>query len=285
MSDRLWLASLRTDGYAVLPQKVPVAMCDAVLDAIGDTLGIRADDPATWDRVSAEIDQVPMWNHPAQWAIRQLPELHELWAAIWERPDLWVDVNSCRFTPPTTAGRAEPLPLHFDVDPRDPAQQWYPAVVALTDAPAGHGGFRCVPSLFRDPGRWPTEWVETDHGTEYQVADPGDEIVEVPVRRGDLLIWDTHLPHGTVANRGSTPRAVFYLQMHPPGNEEQRLERVADVDAGRCPPWWRWKPGHDRLDRHEDMALTPLGERLLGRVRWEDAPSGDTGGRAGSMGA
>lgn len=265
------VGALRRDGFVVVPGAVPEPYCDAVIEALVGVLGIQLDDPTTWDRISAEIDQVPMWGHPSQWAIRQLPRLHDVWSAIWGRAALWADVNSCRVTPPWRPGLADALPIHFDVDPHDTTQQWYPGLVALTDAPAGHGGFRCVPSLFRDPARWPTAWATA--GEFRPTLDHSDEIVEVPLRRGDLLVWDSHLPHGTVRNSGISPRAVFYVQLHPLGDDADLTSRLADVEAGRAPPWVRWKPGHDRLDRHE-FDLSPLGRRLLGVDRWPSASEG-----------
>ena len=264
------LEPLRANGYVVLRDAVPVERCDAVVDALADVLGLKLDDPSTWDRISPLLDMVPLWGHPSQWEIRQLPNLYEAWSTIWGRSDLWVDVNSCRVTPPWSAGRADALAIHFDVDPHDTTQQWNPGLVALTDAPAGHGGFRCVPSLFRDHDRWPTAWpAPTDPLAALYPATlrADDEIVQVPLDKGDVLIWDSHLPHGTVRNGGTSPRAVFYLQMHPPGTPADLDERLDDIDIGRAPPWVRSKIGHDRLDRH-DVALTALGRRLLGAEPW-----------------
>lgn len=259
---------LADTGFTVVQGAVPVEMCVAVLDAIRDVLGIDIDDESTWGRIGADLDMVPLWGHQSQWTIRQLPLLHEIWSAIWGRQDLWADINSCRITPPWTPDRADALPIHFDVDPHDASLQWFPGLVALTDAPAGHGGFRCVPSLYRDRDRWPTTWPAA--GAYQPVLGPDDEIVEVPLRRGDLLIWDSHLPHGTVRNLGPAPRAVFYLQVHPPGTEAERAERLADIARGAAPPWVRWKPRHDRLDPH-DVELTELGSRLMGTAPWPPA--------------
>lgn len=166
-------------------------------------------------------------------------------------------------------GIADALPVHFDQDPRDTTQHWFPGIVALTDAPEGHGGFRCAPPWFRDPSRWPHEWSTVDGRTEYRPDVPEHEVVEVPLRVGDLVIFDSHLPHGTVRNHRSTARAVFYLQLHPQGTEADRQERLDDMAAGRCPPWWRWKPGHDQLQRWP-LELSSLGHKLAGLDAWAE---------------
>lgn len=263
-------AGLFNEGYVVLRGAVPKARCDAVLRAIDEELGIRVDDESTWDRVSTELDEVPLWGHQSQWEIRQDPAIYRIWVTVWGTERLWAARTSCRFTPPRRPGHraAEPLPLHWDVDPWDPETQWFPGILALTDAAPGEGGFRCSPVLLHNRDRWPTTWPRDERGTEYRVVDDRADVVEVPLEVGDLLIFDSHLPHGTVPNNGEHPRVVFYLQMFPEGTAEEAERNVADHLAGLAPPWWRWKPGHDRAEPGPPARLSPLGRRLIGLDRW-----------------
>ena len=71
-------SALTNHGYAVFRRAVAPPLCRAVLDAIDHELDIRVGDPASWGRVSAEVDQVPLWGHQSQWDIRQLVGLHEV---------------------------------------------------------------------------------------------------------------------------------------------------------------------------------------------------------------
>ena len=177
-------AALINDGYVVFRKVVPVELCEAVLDAIGGELHIWVDDPESWDRISAEIEEVPLRGHQSQWDIRQLPDLHAIWSTVWGTERLWVDRNSCRYTPPWREGRAEPLPLHWDVDPHDPDVLWYQGILALTHAPAGAGGFCCSPSADAQPGA---------------LADLVDQL---PLRRG----VPSRCSRGTRSHGGSTRR-------------------------------------------------------------------------------
>jgi hypothetical protein len=262
-------AALHNDGHVVFRDAASEQRGKGVLEAIGNELGIRMDDPATWDQVSTEIDQVPLWGHQTQWDIRQDPAIHRIWGAIWGSHQLWADRNSCRFTPPWRPGRAPALALHWDVDPRDPNVQWYPGILALTDAGPGEGCFCCSPGLMHNRDRWPTTWPVEKWGVEYR---PGplepDEVIEVPLRVGDLLIFDHHLPHGTIRNQSEQPRVVFYLQLFPAGTAEEAAANLADHLAGVAPSWWRWKPGHDRVEPGPPALLTPLGRRLAGIDPW-----------------
>jgi hypothetical protein len=258
-------AGLINDGYVVLRNAVPVALCEAVLDAIGHELDIWVNDPATCDRVSDEIEQVPLWGHQSQWDIRQLVDLHALWSTIWGTDRLWVSRDSCRFTPPWDVRHVEPLSIHWDVDPYDAATQWFPGVVALTEAPAGAGGFCCAPSLMHNRSRWPTSWPTSRHGLDYRPTDVGErEVIEVPLGAGDLLVFDSHLPHGTVRNTASTPRVAFFVQMFPEGSRAEAEANIADHLAGTSPPWWRSKPGHDRVEPWSPATLDDHGKRLMG---------------------
>lgn len=262
-------AGLHDDGYVVFRGAVTPDRCDAVLGAIADELDLRVGDPASWDNVSSELDEVPLRGHQSQWDIRQDPAIHRIWSAVWGNERLWADRNACRFTPPWRPGRAEELALHWDLDPRDASTQWYPGILALTDAGPSEGGFCCAPGLLHDRDRWPTAWPAGRAGVEYR-PDPVDpeEVIEVPLRQGDLLIFDSHLPHGTVRNRGPAPRVVFYLQLFPAGTREEAAANVADHLAGIAPPWWRHKPGHDRVEPGPPATLSALGRRLIGIDSW-----------------
>lgn len=262
-------AGLFNDGHVVFRNAVPIAMCQSVLDAIGSELGIWVHDPATWDRVSGEIEEVPLRGHQSQWDIRQLPELYAIWSAVWGTKALWVDRNSCRYTPPWREGRAEPLPIHWDVDPHDPGVLWYPGILALTDAPPGAGGFCCAPSLMHSRDCWPTSWTTSHYGVEYRPNEiAAEQIVEIPLAAGDLLVFDSHLPHGTVRNSTASPRVAFCLQMFPEGSLAAAEANIADHLSGIAPPWWRWKPGHDRVEQDPPATLTDHGKRLMGMLRY-----------------
>jgi hypothetical protein len=269
ISARAVRSALTNHGYIVFRGAVPPLRCQAVLDAIGHELDIWVDDPSSWRRISHEVDQVPLWGHQSQWDIRQLPDLHAIWRTVWGTERLWVSRDSCRFTPPWRQERAEALPLHWDVDPRDGDSEWFQGIVALTDCPPASGGFRCAPNVMHNRDRWPKSWTAGPHGVEFRPERVDEaEIIEVPLGVGDVLVFDNHLPHGTVRNLSDQPRAVFYMQMFPIGTPKEAAENVADHNAGVASPWWRWKPGHDRVEPGPPATLNLQGKRLLGLDTW-----------------
>jgi hypothetical protein len=62
--------SLAHAGY-IVAKVVPEANCRDILTAIDAELWIRVGDPATWDLISREIDQVPLWGHQSQWDVQR----------------------------------------------------------------------------------------------------------------------------------------------------------------------------------------------------------------------
>jgi hypothetical protein len=132
-------AGLINDGYVVFRGVVPAEMCNAVLRAIGTELNIWVNDPGSWDRVSDEVEEVPLRGPQSQWDIRQLPDLCRIWSTVWGTKRLWVDPNACRCTPTWHPGRAEQLPLHWDVDPRDPEVLWFQGILASPRLQLGSG--------------------------------------------------------------------------------------------------------------------------------------------------
>jgi hypothetical protein len=233
--------------------------------ALASELEVPVHDPSRWCANGGPMrDLVPIWGHQAQWDI---PQLHAIWSALWGIETLWVTLDSCRFTPPWQPGYAEPFGLHWDHDPHNAGTRNIQGVLALTDTAADQGGFRCVPSLYRERAAWPTAPTCDEDGDEDWLADAaGREVVHVPAAAGDLVVWDSRLPHGNSKNRSDRPRLAFYVAMVPAqGANEAAIESWR---TGRCVPWWRSRRGYDRIEPWPPAHLTPLGRRLLGLDAW-----------------
>jgi ectoine hydroxylase-related dioxygenase (phytanoyl-CoA dioxygenase family) len=112
---------------------------------------------------------------------------------------------------PGTSG----LDLHSGAVPFDPAQYYVVdgggmhcglvgAQWSLTDGRAGDGGFCCVPG---------------SHKATFAMPDPfpPDLVVEVPLGRGDVVLFTEALTHGTLPWRGPGQRRTL-LYKYSPGN-------------------------------------------------------------------
>ena len=115
---------------------------------------------------------------------------------------------------PWKVGHAEPGAIHWDHNPWNAAKRTFQGVLALTDTSIDQGGFCCVPSLYRNPDAWPDKPIIDEAGAEEWLANTnGCEIVHVPARAGDLVVWDSRLPHSNSKNLSGKPRIAFYVMM------------------------------------------------------------------------
>lgn len=119
------------------------------------------------------------------------------------------------------------------------------------------------------------EWIATqpEDRNPHRPDLTGLEITTVETKAGDLLIWNSQLPHGVSPNQSDRPRMAQYISMSP--SQEQNAEaRQWRIDAWmhRLAPEGDPFPGDLRQWERRfgtTSALTPLGRKLLGLDRWE----------------
>lgn len=268
------------NGYVIVRQAVPPDHVNAVVDAIWDFQQMQPDDPESWyrkpDRANGMLElngsgMVEMYHHPAMWANRQLPRIHGAFADIWGTEKLWVTIDRVNLNIPNRPGFDFEGFIHWDIDTSvDPLPFDVQGVLSLTDTTPGCGGFQCVAGM---PKRL-KEWIATQP-TDRNPHRPdltGLTLTEVATNAGDLLIWNSLLPHGVSPNRSEQPRMAQYISMSPAqeNNETARQWRI-DAWMNRRPPEGDPFPGDPRnweIQYGTTAALTPLGRKLLGLDRW-----------------
>ena len=256
-------ADLARDGVGRAAGLVPDALCDAARAEI-DRFGNFGTDPESWYARLAGDERLPLHQSQAFWDIRQLPGIHELFRAVLGTPFLWVTVDGPTFRPPERDGDRTGSPFRWDVDPRR-SDRRVQGLVYLDDCAAEQGAFRCVPAIYRNPEAW-----RAVHGIapfEAERLRP-EAIREVAGRRGDLVLWDARLPHGTGPNRLDRPSYGLPVTLFPEGDERRRRERVEDFEARRPPAFHRGRPGQRDPEPGPVPRLSELGEHLLGRRPW-----------------
>jgi hypothetical protein len=278
MNEQIDVDRFEREGWLCVPGAVPSELCERLVAVLDRDLRLPLREPVRWGQFGGPMgDLIPLWGHQAQWDIRQHPNLHRVFATLWGTSALLVTLDSCRFTPPWRPGFAEPGDIHWDHDPWNPKFSSIQGVVALTDTAVDQGGFRCVPSLLHDRGAWPKHSHVDADGEEDWLADvEAREIVHVPARAGDLIVWNSRLPHGNSKNTSERPRLAFYVSMDPVRGRAFSDASIESWRTGRCVPWWRNRPGYDCVEPWPPAELTPLGRRLIGFERWPietDSPS------------
>ena len=277
-------------GFVVVHDAVPPENLQAVIDAIWAFQEMDPENPDTWYRRPDRLNGMPelngsgmveMYNHPSLWANRQHPRIHGAFADIWETEKLWVTIDRANLNVPNRPGFEFHGFIHWDIDTSvDPLPFDVQGVLSLTDTVAGQGGFQCVPGM---PKHFP-EWVKTqpDDRNPHRPDLAELEVETIETRAGDLLIWNSQLPHGVSPNQSDRPRLAQYISMSPAQehNDEARQWRINSW-MHRIAPDGNPFPGDPRdweQQHGTTAALSPLGRRLLGLDSWGDVDDSESGG-------
>lgn len=277
------IAHFETFGYVVLRQLIPAELCGAVIESIWRFTGYAPDNPAGWLEPprgmparwpQQDIGMIPMFHDQAMWDIRQHPAMHAAFAAILGQRDLWTSIDRVSFKPPLVSDDAyfALRGVHWDIDSgkvRFPLPRPRPVqgVLMLAETTEAHGGFHCIPSIFANLESWLAD--QPADRDPWQMDPSGYDVVPVTGHAGDMIIWDSLLPHGNGINRTTKPRFAQYVAMAPaiPGQG-----RDAEIDSWRRGTAPKWAPADPRgIEGQKAPAyLSTLGRRLLGLDPWTD---------------
>ena len=264
-------AQILERGFLVVEDVVPVALCEAVVDATAGFLGIEPDDPADWYAAcSPGHGIVPLHHGQALWNVRQWPGVHALFQELYDDQALWVSMDRVSFKVPAAgwAGGDRPSPLHWDADPRRPRRAEFQGLVYLRDTTDEQGAFCCAPDVYANL----PEWVANRSVAETRAAVNASDtaVCRVGGKAGSMVIWHRQMPHSSARNDAGLPRWVQYVTMDLAGGDEERAERVRLFEEKRPPEWAvrQEVPGQLIPEPGPVAELTPLGRRLVGFEAW-----------------
>jgi hypothetical protein len=270
-----------TWGYVILPSAVPVSHQERLKTLLWEFQEIDPADPSTWDKAQLQDNEmkelnnsgmVEIYNHQFLWDNRQHPAVYNAFVDIWDREDLWVTIDRANLNPPNRAARPFQGFIHWDSDTSHvPLPINVQGVVSLVDTDPELGGFQCVPELFRTF----EDWIRTQPPDRdpFRPNLAGFDIEFVPMKAGDLLIFNTLLAHGIKPNTSTDRvRLAQYVSMYP-ADEENAAVRAIRIQSWRDrePPRGFAFPGDPReweKTRYPRAQLSELGESLLGLRPW-----------------
>ncbi|MGZ3838197.1 MAG: phytanoyl-CoA dioxygenase family protein [Flavisolibacter sp.] len=268
------------NGYVVVHNAVPQNQVKRLADFLWEFEEKDPNDPETWyapPRAEMKMKEltntgmVEVYNHQYQWDNRQFPSVHQAFADIWGTEKLWVTIDRANLNFPIRPGHEYKGFIHWDYDPETKPQN-VQGVLALADqTDEDMGGFQCVPDLYRTYETWKlTQPGDRDH---FKPNVSGFEIIKVPMQAGDLLIFNSTLPHGIRVNKSRDKvRMAQYISMMPAeeDNELLRQWRISSWRERKAPEGFAF-PGdpRNREQTHYTTAtLSALGRKLLGLDKW-----------------
>jgi hypothetical protein len=269
------LAFWEKNGYVVIPKAVPEENLRAVVDDIWWFLGMNLDDPDDWYHAPHKSGgMVEMYQTQSLWNNRQCPRVHQAFAEILGTEKLLSSMDRANMKPPVRPDKPDwdhVGMIHWDLDTFKElkVRLRVQGVLYLTDTAENQGGFQCVPGFHNKYEQWIK--TQSEDRDAWRVEISKLDVVPIPGRAGDLLIWHSFLPHGNGRNTSNKPRLAQFITMSPVGdyNEEVRQDRI-NMWRERLPPAGKAFPGDDRHieGQNSPAELTNLGKKLLGLVKW-----------------
>ncbi len=268
------------NGYVVIKQAVPREQADALAALLWEFEEKDPANPDTWyapARAEMKMKEltnsgmVEIYNHPLMWQNRQTPRVYDAFVDVWGMENLWVTIDRANLNLPMRPGHEFNGFIHWDYDPETRPQN-VQGVLALADqTDENMGGFQCLPELYRTYDTW--KLTQPADRNRFKPDTTGFEFMKVKLEAGDLLIFNSTLPHGIRPNKsGDKVRIAQYISMMPAetDNEAMRQWRVSSWQNRIAPEGYAF-PGDPRnweQTRYECATLSELGEKLLGSKAW-----------------
>jgi len=313
------LQFMNENGYLVVNGLIEPELCDAVVREIFDVanklFGFQYDDESTWDNL-CESGIIDIWHASTLYVLRQHPKLYSVFCQLLKTHKLCVSLDRVSIKHPARSDDEcirnalfnSSVALHNDTN----LWAWHPyfnefqAGVCLADCPKNGGGFFCIPKMHKRKAldeykkkaesgafgknktqstKWPGKTFVTfeDHDLTRKNR------IEVPLKKGDVVIWSIFLPH-----TGGFNCLEDYWRLHayvrlmalegPCTTPNQRAWAAKyqgivreSMQTGKRPERYSTvnrvyaDDSEDlELKTHQVPQLTPLGEKLFGIKHWDD---------------
>lgn len=268
------------NGYVIIKKAVPKSYTRRLQDLLWEFEEMDPNQRESWyaspkgEMQMKELTNsgmVEIYNHQYLWDIRQYPKVYETFTDIWGREDLWVTIDRANLNLPARPDFEFNGFIHWDYDP-ELGQDNVQGLVALNDQTDPNvGGFQCVPELYRNYDSWKVSQPADRDRFKPDIS--GFELTKVRLEEGDLLIFNSRLPHGIRPNYSENKvRMAQYLTMMPAANEDEALRnwRISSWRDRIAPEGYAF-PGDPRnweQTRYSRAELSPLGKKLLGLDPW-----------------
>jgi hypothetical protein len=268
------------NGYIVIKNAVSKEQAKATADFLWEFDEKDPNDPVSWYAPArAEIQMkeltnsgmVEVYNHQQLWNNRQSPRIYDAFVDIWGTEKLWVTIDRANLNFPARPGFEFKGFIHWDYDPETKPQN-VQGVLALADqTDENMGGFQCIPELYRTYDTWKlTQPTDRDH---FKPDVTGFNMTKVKMEAGDMLIFNSLLPHGIRPNlSGNKVRIAQYISMMPAEEDNAELLnwRITSWRERKAPEGYAF-PGDPRKwekEKYPTALLSPLGKKLLGLEKW-----------------
>ena len=269
-------------GYIVIKNAIPKKQAEDTANFLWEFEEKNPKDVSTWYSEPRAVMQmkelagtgmVEVYNNQYLWDNRQTQKVYDAFVDIWGTEKLWVTIDRANLNFPIRKGFEYNGFIHWDYDPETKPQN-VQGVIALSDqTDANMGGFQCIPWLFQNYDSWKLSQPEDRNRFQPDISGIENKIERVAMEAGDLLIFNSLLPHGIRPNLSKDKvRIAQYISMMP-AEEDNKLLKQWRINSwkNRIAPEGYAFPGDPRnweQKKYETAKLSLLGEKLLGKTSW-----------------
>ena len=266
------------NGYVVIKNAVSRKQAIKTAEFIWEFDDKDPNDPSTWyaePRAEMEMKElagtgmVEVYNNQLLWDNRQTKKVYDSFVDIWGTDKLWTTIDRANLNFPIRPGFEYKGFIHWDYDP-DTKPQNVQGVLALADQTDQEmGGFQCIPWLYKNYDIWKLSQPDDRNKFQPDISGIEDKIVKVSLEAGDLLIFNSTLPHGIRPNNSKDKvRIAQYISMMPAQEDDTDLVnwRINSWKNRIAPEGYAF-PGDPRnweQEKYETAKLSKLGEKILG---------------------
>jgi hypothetical protein len=205
--------------------------------------------------------------------------MYQAFADLLGTETLWVSMDRATMKPPIDPRFPHYNDrgfVHWDLDTSQPLPEKLSVqgVLALEDTTEEMGGFCCIPGFHRELATWIAQQPPDRNPQHPDLSrlPEGFQVTPIPMKAGDLVIWDRTLAHGNGCNTGMRPRLAQYITMYPARDDEAgRQERIACWRDRHAPSYWERNIPEALRGREKEnppAELSSLGRKLLGLDLW-----------------
>ena len=269
-------------GYIVIKNAIPKKQAEDTANFLWEFEEKNPNDVSTWysePRAEMQMKElagtgmVEVYNNQYLWDNRQTQKVYDAFVDIWGTEKLWVTIDRANLNFPIRKGFEYKGFIHWDYDPETKPQN-VQGVIALSDqTDENMGGFQCIPWLFQNYDSWKLSQPEDRNRFQPDISDIENKIERVAMEAGDLLIFNSLLPHGIRPNLSKDKvRIAQYISMMPAEEDNEILKqwRINSWEKRIAPEGYAF-PGDPRnweQKKYGAAKLSFLGEKLLGKTSW-----------------
>jgi len=269
----------QTYGYVIVKHAVSAGQVQRTADFLWEFQELDPQAPASWNRAQLRDHEmtelngsgmVEAYHHQTMWDNRQTPRIVDAFVDIWDREDLWVTIDRANLNTPNQGARRFGGFIHWDADTAaEPLPVNVQGVLALSDTTPEGGGFQCIPELFQHFNAWRKSAPIDRNPYRPDLESLPWEVKFIPMKAGDLLIFNSLLAHGIRPNTSADKvRLAQYIAFTPAREEQPQLRqwRIESWRQRKQPESYAF-PGDPReweKTRYPLAQLSPLGEKILG---------------------